>query len=66
MLGLCDGGADQVQLTDELVDLLDREAAHRQMSHSALIRESALTHLAQARVAWSAGPSPPATSASGP
>lgn len=39
-----------VQLTDEIVDLLDREGAHRHLSRSALIREAVLTHLAEARV----------------
>ncbi len=39
-----------VQLTDEIVDLLDQEAVHRHLSRSALIREAVLTHLADARV----------------
>jgi hypothetical protein len=37
-----------VQLTEELVDVLDREAARRQLSRSALIREILHEHLAGA------------------
>ena len=40
-----------VQLTDELVDLLDREAVRRGMSRSALIREAIEQHLHDAREA---------------
>lgn len=38
-----------VQLRDDLVDLLDREATERGMSRSALIREAIEAHLDQAR-----------------
>ena len=37
-----------VQLTEELVDVLDREAARRQLSRSALIREILHEHLSEA------------------
>jgi metal-responsive CopG/Arc/MetJ family transcriptional regulator len=40
-----------VQLTDELVELLDREAVRRGMSRSALIREAVEAHLHDAREA---------------
>ena len=40
-----------VQLTDDLVALLDAEAQRRDMSRSALIREAVETHLADAREA---------------
>ena len=40
-----------VQLTDELVDLLDREAIRRGVSRSALIREAIEQHLHDAREA---------------
>jgi predicted transcriptional regulator len=37
-----------VQLTSELVELLDAEAARRKTSRSALIREAITSHLAEA------------------
>ena len=40
-----------VQLTDDLVELLDREAGRRGLSRSALIREAIQSHLAEAREA---------------
>jgi metal-responsive CopG/Arc/MetJ family transcriptional regulator len=40
-----------VQLSDELVDLLDREALRRGVSRSALIREAVEQHLHDAREA---------------
>ena len=40
-----------VQLTDDLVELLDREAGRRGVSRSALIREAIQSHLAEAREA---------------
>lgn len=40
-----------VQLSDELVDLLDGEALDRGISRSALIREAVETHLHDAREA---------------
>lgn len=38
-----------VQLTGELVELLDEEAAQQGVSRSALIRDALLSHLAQTR-----------------
>ena len=38
-----------VQLTDDLVELLDTEAERRGISRSALIREAVESHLAEAR-----------------
>ena len=38
-----------VQLRDDLVELLDREAEHRGMSRSALIREAIEQHLDSSR-----------------
>lgn len=38
-----------VQLSDELIDLVDAEAARRGMSRSALIREAITEHLAARR-----------------
>ncbi|CAN5268926.1 hypothetical protein BH20ACT3_BH20ACT3_13700 [soil metagenome] len=38
-----------VQLTDDLIELLDREALRRELSRSALIREAVEHHLAEAR-----------------
>lgn len=40
-----------VQLTDEIVELLDREATRREISRSALIREAIESHLHDAREA---------------
>lgn len=38
-----------VQLSDELIDLVDAEAARRGMSRSAVIREAITEHLAASR-----------------
>ena len=38
-----------VQMTDDLVELLDTEAQRRGISRSALIREAVESHLAEAR-----------------
>ncbi len=40
-----------VQLSDEIVSLLDREASRRGISRSALIREAVVEHLADTREA---------------
>lgn len=40
-----------VQLTDELVELVDAEAVRRGVSRSAVIREAILTHLGASREA---------------
>ena len=40
-----------VQLTDDLIELLDAEAERRGVSRSAVIREAVTTHLAAAREA---------------
>jgi predicted transcriptional regulator len=41
-----------VQLTDDLVALLDEEASERRLSRSALIREVLAEHLEERRKAW--------------